>query len=243
MTGFEAFRRGVLACCGIPGIGLSLSMVGFGAIARESGLELWVTLVATFGIWGLPGQIAFADMMGVGAGLPVVFLSVTLANMRMMPMIVTGLPAATGGQRLSFLKRLIMAQFMAVSGWVFIVNRAHIAPVERRPALFAGFVFMLMVGGMMGTLVGYIAGAVLPPDAVRVIVFMTPLYLLMMTSEARQNRSRGAIVLGMAMCPALYPIIGDWAIPVAGILGGSLAFAAIGEPAPVLNPRVGQADD
>ena len=55
----SAFRRGLREAFGMPALVLSSSMVGFGSLARESGIDLIVTILTTLGIYGLPGQIVF----------------------------------------------------------------------------------------------------------------------------------------------------------------------------------------
>ena len=41
--------------------------------------------------------------------------------------------------------------------------------------------------------------------------------------NARQKANRLAVVFGGALSPILFPLIGEWAILVAGVIGGTLA--------------------
>ncbi|HAE02598.1 MAG TPA: hypothetical protein DCG04_14375 [Rhodospirillaceae bacterium] len=53
---------------------------------------------------------------------------------------------------------------------------------------------------------------------------MTPLYLLLLISGARQWANRLSVLFGIAIGLALYPVMGDWAVIAAGLLGGTLGF-------------------
>ncbi len=55
---------------------------------------------------------------------------------------------------------------------------------------------------------------------------MTPLYLLLLVSAARRPTNKHAVALGGVLGVALYPLIADAAVLAAGLIGGSIAFAA-----------------
>jgi predicted branched-subunit amino acid permease len=37
-------------------------MLGFASIAREAGFDVWMTMVTTATVFGMPGQVAFASL-------------------------------------------------------------------------------------------------------------------------------------------------------------------------------------
>ena len=45
-----------------PCYALCVTMAGFSSIARESGFDFMMTLVTSLGVWGMPGQVAFASL-------------------------------------------------------------------------------------------------------------------------------------------------------------------------------------
>lgn len=217
---------GARRCVGIPALGLFLSMVGFGALARDLGFSGLQAFVTTALVWGLPGQIAFVELAAAGAPLMVMVAAVAFANMRMLPMTVTGLPLILGGRRAGFMARLFYVQFMAVTAWTQMNADAGAHPPDRRLPFYLGFVAVLYAAGLAGTLAGHAMGGVLPEPAMRIAIFMTPLYLLLLVAAARSPTNRLAVALGAAVGVGLFPLIGDASVLAAGLIGGSLAIMA-----------------
>lgn len=75
------------------------SMMGFGSLARESGLSLGVSVVSSATVWGLPGQVAFAELFAVGAPVLAIMLASSMANLRFLPMSMSMLPLFRTDQR------------------------------------------------------------------------------------------------------------------------------------------------
>ena len=74
-----------------------------------------------------------------------------------------------------------------------------------------------------GTIFGFFLSDLLPPDILRVVIFITPIYILLLIINARQKANRLAVFIGGVLSPVFFPFAGEWAILIAGILGGSLA--------------------
>ncbi|NBX07382.1 MAG: branched-chain amino acid ABC transporter permease, partial [Proteobacteria bacterium] len=47
----------ILDAANVPGFALGSTMMGFAAIARESGFDFWMTFFTSLGVWGMPGQV------------------------------------------------------------------------------------------------------------------------------------------------------------------------------------------
>ena len=225
MTWHQAFRSGFTDAVGIPGLGLFVSMMGFGAIALEAGLGPWVTFLTTALVWGLPGQVAFAELYGAGAAWFALFAAVTLANMRMLPMTASGLPLMhLRLHNIGFAGRCLTSHFLAITGW------AHLAIVSERfpPACvfpyYIGLSMVIYVCALSGTMIGYYLNDFASDTATRIAVFSTPIYLILMVAGARRVMNQWAVGLGIALCPPLYLLIGDWSVMVAGLVGGTAAF-------------------
>ena len=77
--------------------------------------------------------------------------------------------------------------------------------------------------GILGTIFGFFLSDLLPPDILRVVIFITPIYILLLIINARQKANRLAVLIGGVLSPVFFPFAGEWAILIAGILGGSLA--------------------
>ena len=199
-------------------------MIGFGAIARESGFDIWVSFATTLSIWGMPGQIAFAELYAAGGGGLVIFTAVALANLRMLPMTVSGLPImALDQHKYGAFRRLIVAHLLAVTGWAQLTAaQTRVPPMGILP-YYLGFVAVIYMAALCGTVFGYYLSDVVPPLALRVAIFMTPLYLMLLVSSARQIGNRLAVGLGALVGPLTYPWLGDWCILAAGLGGGTVA--------------------
>lgn len=219
-----AIRAGAGRCVGVPAFGLGLSMVGFGALAHEAGLSLTQALATTMLVWGLPGQLAFLETGAAGAHWLLVFAAVSFANMRMFPMTVSGLPVILGGRKPGPVGGFVIAHFLAVTTWVqMLADAPRLAPAARTP-YFWGFVGVLYLAGILGTLIGHEAGRLLPDPLMRVAVFVAPFYLLLLVSGARRAHNRLAVLLGAVIGVALYPLLGDASPMIAGLAGGAAAM-------------------
>lgn len=224
-SGKDAFRAGFTDAVGIPGLGLFVSMMGFGAIALEAGLGPWVTFLTTAFVWGLPGQVAFAELYGSGAAWFALFAAVTLANMRMLPMTASGLPLMhLRSHNVGFAGRCLTSHFLAITGWAHLAIAAEQYPPSRIFPYYIGLSMVIYVCALTGTMVGYYLNDFASDTATRIAVFSTPIYLILMVAGARRAMNQWAVGLGIALCPPLYLLIGDWSVMVAGLAGGTAAF-------------------
>lgn len=218
------FLRGVLDCINVPALGLGLTMVGFGAMAQGTGLALDVTWGITLFVWGIAGQIAIIDIHAAGGDLLAVFIASALANLRMLPMTVTGLPYILKGRSHPLIGRLAIAQSMAISCWTQIITRSDHVPSDQKLPYYWGFACALVVAGITGVTIGHQLGRIVPDSVMTIAVFMTPLYLLLLICGARQWASRFSVLFGILLGVGFYPVLGDWAVVLAGLLGGTLGY-------------------
>lgn len=219
-----AKRVGVIDGFGVPSFALFTTMIGFGAIAREAGLDIYVTVATTMFVWGMPGQVAFADLYAAGAGGLVIFTAVALANMRMLPMTVSGLPMMhLKEHKRGLFRNVVTAHLLAITGWAQLTAaRSKVPPMGVLP-YYLGFVSVVYVAANLGTIFGYYLSDLVPDLVTRVAVFVTPLYIVLLVLSARVWANRFAVLLGAVLGPLTYPVLGDWCILAAGIGGGTAA--------------------
>ena len=106
-TSSKLWLIGIRDAVNVPGFALMSTMVGFASIAREAGFDIWMAMVTTATVFGLPGQVAFASLFAGGASLLIIFVAVSLANMRMMLMVISGSDILNlSAHNLPFWKRL-----------------------------------------------------------------------------------------------------------------------------------------
>jgi len=208
-----------------PAYALGATMAGFATIAREAGFDVWMVISTSALVWGMPGQVAFASLYSVGASLFIIFVAVTLANMRMLLMVVSAADMMhLHLHKLPLWRRVVLMQFLAITSWAHLAIAETKYPRHLLMPYFQGFSLTLFSFGIMGTIGGYFLPDLVPPDVLRIIIFITPIYIFLLIIMARQKANRLAVACGGALCPLLYPVAGEWSILIAGVIGGSLAM-------------------
>jgi len=221
----RARKDGVRDALGIPVISIFSTMVGFAAIAKEAGFGMAETLATTILVWGMPGQVAMASLHMAGASALVIFTAVTLANMRMLLMTISGVEMMGFRHHpLPFWKRLLLVQMLAITSWVQLGVVEDRYPPPLLTSYFSGLGGMIFSAGLLGTVTGFSMTDLMSEEVLRAILVITPLYILMMVINARRVRNRLAGLAGGVLCPILFPLIGEWAILAAGLLGGTLVM-------------------
>ena len=216
---------GVSDAINVPGFALFSTMVGFSTIAKEAGFDIWQVSATTLTVWGMPGQVAFASLYASGASLIIIFLAVSLANMRMMLMVISGYNILGLHQhKLPFWKKMCLMHIMAITSWAQIGRSKENYPHNSLLSYYVGFSITIYVFGLTGTILGYFIDHFVTTEVLRVITFMTPLYILLLVISSKDSLNRLAVVLGGIIIPIIYPVFFDWSILIGGVAGGTLAF-------------------
>ena len=122
-----------------PCYALCVTMAGFSSIARESGFDFMMTLVTSLGVWGMPGQVAFASLYSAGASLFIIFVAVSLANMRMLLMVISAADMMhLKSHDLPVWKRVFWMQFLAITAWAHLRCCSTEIPITFVVALLSG---------------------------------------------------------------------------------------------------------
>ena len=219
-----AARLGMREAIGVPGIVLGASFLGFGSLVRESGLSLPAGLVSTATGWALPGQLAMVELYGSGAALVALTLAVALTNARLLPMTISMMPLLRHPSHRP-LAYYLAAHLIAVTGWAQLMRRAQeLAPEERLPYHF-GLTGTLWVISLVATALGWFAAGRVPQPVTLGLVFLNPLYFLLLFAAELGSRPRMlALVFGAVAGPVLHLITPDWGLLLCGLLAGSAAF-------------------
>ncbi|MBK1671590.1 branched-chain amino acid permease [Rhodovibrio sodomensis] len=220
-----AARAGLRQAFGAPGLVLSASFLGFGALVRQSDLALWHGVLSTVTGWALPGQIALVELYAAGASLLSIALAVALSNARLLPMTVTLVPVlrAKRWPRWSY---FLAAHYIAVTGWAAAMRVCPAIPPDERLPYFTGFTVTLWTGTIAATAIGfYLAGAV-PQQVSLGLVFLNPIYFMLVFAESAKQRMRAlALGLGAVAGPAVHLLSPDWGLLISGVGAGTLAYA------------------
>ncbi|WP_186002233.1 AzlC family ABC transporter permease [Mycobacterium sp. KBS0706] len=190
-----AFRGGMRDVLGAPLLVLGASYLGFGSLVRASGLGLPVGLLSTLTGWALPGQMVLIEAYAVGASLLAMVAAVALVNVRLLPMTLVLLP----GLRVPGRPRwwdYAAAHLVAVTGWVQGMRVCPTLPPEQRLPYFVGFAGILWASCVAWTVVGFYLVTAVPAAVSLGLVFLNPLYFILVLTADLRNRARlGAMVL------------------------------------------------
>ncbi len=220
-----AFRGGALVACGVPALALGGSYLGFGALVRESGLEVWQGLLSTATAWALPGQVILVELSALGASLAIITLAVALSAARLLPMTMLLVPwlRAPGVARW---RLYFAAHWIAVTGWAVTSRLAPRLPAPERLPFFMGFALLIWGVSMSCTAIGYMLPGALPERLTLALIFLNPIYFLVIfLGDLRRFGRVLALALGAVLGPLLFLWDADWSLLVAGLAGGSVAFA------------------
>ncbi|MCW2247511.1 putative branched-subunit amino acid permease [Azospirillum fermentarium] len=221
-------RTAVREALGMPGLVLFASYLGFGSLARETGFGLGAGLVSTATGWALPGQMALVELWSIGASLLAVGLAVALTNTRLLPMVVTLLPllrTGAAGRRAPRWCLYALAHVIAVTTWANAMRRLPDLPPESRLAWFTAYGATLFMVTMAGTAGGFFLAGVVPEPVTLGLVFLNPIYFLMLFAVDLKQRARVlALAFGLVMGPLLHPVAPTYGLLVTGLTAGTLAF-------------------
>ena len=209
---------------GVPSIVLGGSFIGFGALVHQVGLSLWHALFSTASGWALPGQIALMELYAVGASALVIAVAVGLTNARLLPMTVTLIPLlrAPGMRRWRY---YAISHIIAVTGWVAAMRDCPAMVAEQRLPYYAGFAGVLWAISLAATWIGFALAGSVPASVTLGLVFINPIYfMLVICADVRARTRVLAALLGAIGGPALYLLIPDWSLLLAGVSAGTLGY-------------------
>jgi len=223
----DAWRAGLFAGLGAPGFALIASFIGFGALARELGLSLPLSLLSTVTIWAVPGQMALAEMQALGADFLAIVIAVTLINARFLPMTLP-LFAYLGSHRGGLGRKASLyglGQFVALTFWTGSMRVMPLLPMGQRMPWLYGFGLSCIGVSLLATIGGYVAASALPVALKLALVFLNPLFfLLVFSADVKGAGNIAAILAGAAIGLAVHPVWPDWSLIAGGVVGGSIAF-------------------
>ncbi len=223
---FQGFRESI----GVPSMVLAAGYLGFGALANGNGFPLWAALLSTATIFALPGQLAMVEMALAGTLATVIVLTVSLTAARFLPMSVTFMPVVRVDGRPAW-RYYLAAHLLAMTGWAVGMRRLPELAPEARLSWFVGFALTNWVVCLLATLAGYGLADSLPDLVRRGLVFVGPLYfLLILTGETRTRQGITALACGAVAGPLVHLAAPEWSVVLGGLVGGTIAWALVRAP-------------
>lgn len=219
-----AFRRGLREAIGAPALVLFASYLGFGALVRQSDLGVLHGLFSTATGWALPGQIVLVELYAAGAPLIAIAAAVALTNARLLPMTVALMPLLRAGLWPRWLY-YVAAHWVAVTGWAAALKACPRQPKSERLAYFLGFNATLWSATLTATAAGFWLAGSVPPLVSLGLVFLNPLYFMLVFAGDVPTRLRlYSLLLGALAGPAFHLLDPDYGLLLAGVVAGTAAF-------------------
>lgn len=220
------FLKGARGIVSLPAIILMSAFVGFCGFAVEAGVPFGETVFMTGMIWALPAKVLLVGSILAGASLPAAFITVALSSIRLMPMVAALIPEIRTAKTPTWLL-LALSHFVAITAYVFTMERIRDVPREHRVAFFAGFGITVTTANIILVALIYSTVASLPAMLAGALFFLTPVYFLTsIWASTRDRAGRIAMLFGLALGPAFHQIAPEFDILYAGLVGGTLAFLA-----------------
>jgi predicted branched-subunit amino acid permease len=198
--------------------------VAFGALAAANDIPMGVAIASTAVLWALPAQIVLVEMHSLAAPVHATIVSVILSSARFLPMTLMLMPELRDAKHRRWMYYLA-AQMLSLSGWTMAVARFPAIAREQRLPWFLGFTLVLMSVSAASTAAGYIGADRLPPLARLGLVFMVPIYyLLILSGSVRERVAAVGLACGAVAGPLAYMLTPDWSVPLSGLAGGTVAY-------------------
>ncbi len=222
-----AFRQGAREAAGIPAAVLIAGFLGFGALAAAHHIPLAVAVASTAVIWALPGQIIFVEMHSLAAPLAATVIAVMLSSARFLPMTLMLMPEMRDPRHRPW-KYYLVAQLLSLSGWTMAVARFPDMPREQRLPWFYGFTLVLVGASGASTAAGYLGADRLAPGAQVALVFMVPMYYVLILAGAVRDRIAAlGLACGAIAGPLAYLVVPAWSVVLGGLAGGTAAYLLV----------------
>jgi predicted branched-subunit amino acid permease len=221
----SAFSLGMKACYSPAAVVLALSFFGFGAFAREGGMSLAFTMLISFFVWALPGQVVLVSEMAAGATILAAALAVTLTAVRLMPLVVTLMPILRE-PRTSKWQQYLLSHFLAITVWVEAMRNLPAMPRDMRIPFYVGFCLVLFTLNIFATAAGFLLAGILSAKLAAGLLFLTPIYfVLSLMSVSVDLTNRLALGFGFVLGPVFFAVIPGYELLFSGLVGGTAAYA------------------
>jgi predicted branched-subunit amino acid permease len=199
--------------------------VGIGALAHDLGFPLPWALATTLLVWAAPNQVILISALGAGMAPLAAALAVSLAGVRLLPMVVALLPLIkTPGVRTRAL--IVPAHLTAISVWVEGLRLLPDVARPRRIAFYNGLGVGLLASASTATAAGFHLAASLPVLFAAALLFLTPVSFLVSTYAA-SRLALDRLALGLGLVVGALLALANVALDLVwtGLVAGTLAYA------------------
>ena len=218
----DAFWAGMRDASGAPAMVLFAGMVGFGAMGKTNGMDVWFTSATSFFMFALPGQVVLLEMVITGSSAFAIALAVTLTSTRFITMTVTLFPQFHERDRNHGLYASV--HLLAMTAWAISMREFQTMEAKHRLSYFVGLGLLCWLISVPGTILGFLLAGVVPPAITLGLVFINPLFFLLTFTEVKPWINRIAIGLGFVLGPLFYGFDRDTSLLTTGLVAGTIAY-------------------
>ncbi len=218
----DAFWGGVREGAAAPAMVLFAGMVGFGAMGKTNGLDIWFTTFTSFFMFALPGQVVLLEMVITGSAAIAITLAVTLTATRFITMTVTLFPQLHSKHRNRSLYTSV--HLLAMTAWAISMREFPRIESEHRKSYFIGLGLLCWMISIPGTILGYYLAGMVPTPVTLGLIFINPLFFLLTFTEVKPWINRIGICLGCIFGPLFYLLNKDSSLLVTGLVAGTIAY-------------------
>ena len=222
-----ALVQGAREAAGVPAAVLAAGYMGFGALAAGNGLPLAYAVASTLAIWALPGQLMLVEAATLDATFVAIVLTVALSSARFLPMTLVLMPLMRDARHRDW-HYYCAAQVLSLTGWTAAMVRLPDLERGERLAWLYGFALVCLGASALATAAGYLVADLLTPLARAGLVFMAPMYYLLILLGGIRDRSVAvALACGATLGPLTHLVTPQWSVLAGGLIGGTLAWLVL----------------
>jgi predicted branched-subunit amino acid permease len=218
----DAFWSGIRDAAGAPAAVLFAGMVGFGAMGKTNGFDVWFTTSTSFFMFALPGQVVLLEMAITGSSALAIALAVTLTSTRFVTMTVTLFPQFHQSNRNRSLYASV--HLLAMTAWAISMREFHAIEARHRLSYFVGLGLLCWLISVPGTILGFYLAGMVPPAVTLGLVFINPLFFLLTFTEVKPWINRIALFLGCIFGPIFFIVDRDTSLLSSGLVAGTIAY-------------------
>ena len=204
-------------------------MFAFGAYLNSAGFDVYQSFLSSFFTFALPGQFVMAETLLAGGTLLNVFLAVLLTNARLYPMSVNIIPIIRN-ENISKFKQYIFCHFIAVTSWLNMLAIHKEIRQDDKFNYFVGLSGFLWANSVLCTVLGFLFSNLVSQEILIGLVFLNPMYFLIMTvSNLKEKMMITSVLIGAIFSLILNNFFQSWSVLLAGIFGGTIGYFIFGK--------------
>lgn len=217
-----AFWGGTRDGLGAPAWVLMAGMIGFGALGRASGMDIWLTTSITVFLFALPGQVVYVEMMSMGAVGATIAIAVAFTATRFLTMTLTLFPQLHKNSQGK--SNYLGVHLLAMSSWAYCMKSFPLIKKEHRYAYFLGIGVACWGVSIPSTAIGFLIAGSVPTAVTYGLLFINPLFFLLTFTEIQAPINRLAIALGGGLGLIFYLKWPGQSLLLSGLIGGTIAY-------------------